>query len=72
MGALTLFLKLWHPKHVWTSTSREGETVSYAEAEAGAVRHGFARAQIIKAWDAVGDPERARISCGDSRKSRRS
>jgi lactate permease len=50
MGALTLFLKLWHPKQVWTSTSREGETVSYAEAEAGAVRHGFARAQIIKAW----------------------
>ena len=50
MGALTLFLKIWHPKQVWTSTSREGTTVSYAEAEAGAVRHGFTRAQVIKAW----------------------
>ena len=50
MGALTLFLKVWHPKQVWTSTSREGATVSYAEAEAGAVRHGFSRAQVLKAW----------------------
>jgi len=50
MGALTLFLKIWHPKQVWTSTSREGETVSYADAEAGRVRHGFSRAQIIQAW----------------------
>jgi lactate permease len=50
MGALTLFLKVWHPKQVWTSTSREGATVSHAEAEASAVRHGFSRAQIVKAW----------------------
>ena len=50
MGALTLFLKIWHPKEVWTSTSREGTTVSYAEAERSAVRHGFSRAQIVKAW----------------------
>jgi lactate permease len=50
MGALTLFLKIWHPREIWTSTSREGTTVSYAEAEAGAVRHGFTRAQIVKAW----------------------
>ncbi len=50
MGALTLFLKVWKPKHVWTSTSRDGATMSYAEAEAGAVRHGFTRAQIVKAW----------------------
>ncbi len=50
MGALALFLKVWHPKQVWTSTSREGATVSYAEAEASAVRHGFTRAQIVKAW----------------------
>ena len=50
MGALTLFLKIWHPKQVWTSTSREGATVSYAQAEAGAVRHGFSRAQVLKAW----------------------
>ena len=50
MGSLTLFLKIWHPKQVWTSTSREGTTVSYEEAEAGAVRHGFTRAQVMKAW----------------------
>src|SRR6185436_12390775 len=50
MGALTLFLKIWHPKEVWTSTTREGTTVSHAEAEASAVRHGFSRAQVIKAW----------------------
>jgi lactate permease len=50
MGALTLFLKVWHPTHVWTSTSRDGATMPYAEAEAGAVRHGFTRAQIVQAW----------------------
>src|SRR6266699_720487 len=50
MGTLTLFLKIWHPKQVWTSTSREGTTVSYAEAESTAVRHGFTRAQVVKAW----------------------
>ena len=50
MGALTVFLKYWHPKQVWTSTSREGATVSYAEAESQAVRHGFTRAQVMKAW----------------------
>jgi lactate permease len=50
MAALALFLKFWHPKRVWTSASREGETVSYEEAESKAVRHGFTRAQIIQAW----------------------
>jgi len=50
MAALALFLKFWHPKRIWTSASREGTTVSYAEAEAHAVRHGFTRAHIVKAW----------------------
>ena len=50
MGALALFLKVWHPKQVWTSASREGETIPYAEAQAKAVHHGFTRAQVIKAW----------------------
>jgi len=50
MAALALFLKIWHPKRVWTSASREGKTVSHAEAEASAVRHGFTRARIFKAW----------------------
>ena len=50
MGALTLFLKVWHPKRVWLSTSREGDTVSYAEAQAQRVGTGFTRAQVFKAW----------------------
>ena len=50
MGALTLFLKVWHPQRVWLSTSREGDTVSYAEAPAQRVGTGFSRAQVFKAW----------------------
>jgi lactate permease len=50
MGALTLFLKVWHPQRVWLSTSREGDTVSYAEAQTQRVDTGFTRAQVIKAW----------------------
>ena len=50
MGALTLFLKVWHPQRVWLSTSREGDTVSYAEAQAQRVGTGFSRAQVFKAW----------------------
>ena len=50
MGALTLFLKFWHPQRVWLSTSRDGDTVSYAEAQAQRVGTGFTRAQVMKAW----------------------
>jgi lactate permease len=50
MAALALFLKIWHPKTVWTSTTREGTPVSREEAERTAVRHGYSREQIIKAW----------------------
>ncbi len=50
MGALTLFLKFWHPKQVWLSTSREGTTVSYAEAQTQRVATGFSKAQVYKAW----------------------
>ena len=50
MGALTLFLKFWHPQRVWLSTSRDGDTVSYAEAQAQRVGTGFTRAQVYKAW----------------------
>ena len=50
MAALAIFLKFWHPRQVWTSASREGHTVAYAEAEAARVRHGFTRPQIVKAW----------------------
>jgi lactate permease len=50
MAALAIFLKFWHPRQVWTSASREGHTVAYADAEAARVRHGFTRPQIMKAW----------------------
>ena len=50
MGSLALFLKIWHPKEVWLSTSREGETVSHAEAEKQRVATGYSRAQVLKAW----------------------
>jgi lactate permease len=50
MGALTLFLKIWHPKQVWLSTSREGTTVSYAEAQTQRVASGYSKAQVYKAW----------------------
>ncbi len=50
MGSLTVFLKFWHPKEVWLSTSREGETVSHAEAQKQRVATGYSRAQVFKAW----------------------
>src|SRR6187401_1100902 len=50
MAALALFLKVWRPRMVWTSATREGVSVTHEEAEANAVKHGFTRAQIVKAW----------------------
>ena len=50
MGALALFLKVWHPKQVWLSTTREGATVSYAEAQTQRVASGYSKAQVYKAW----------------------
>ena len=50
MAALAGFLKIWHPRHVWTSASREGETLPYELALARAERHGFTRAHVVKAW----------------------
>jgi lactate permease len=50
MAALAFFLKFWQPARIWTSASREGATVSREEAEASAVKHGFARQQVVKAW----------------------
>ncbi len=50
MGALTLFLKVWHPKQVWLSTSREGETVSAEVAAKQRVATGYTTAQVFRAW----------------------
>ena len=64
MGALTLFLKFWHPKQVWTSTSREGAT---RVVRRGGVAGGAARLHPRaghEGLDAVGDPQRARLLVG--------
>ena len=50
MAALALFLKIWKPANVWTSVTREGETISAAQAEKNQVHHGYSRAEIIRAW----------------------
>ena len=50
MAALTLFLKMWKPANVWTSVTREGETISAAQAEKNQVHHGYSRAEVIRAW----------------------
>ena len=50
MGALTLFLKVWHPQQVWLSTRREGDTVSYADAQARASPPASRARRSCKAW----------------------
>jgi lactate permease len=52
MGALTLFLKVWHPKEIWTSTTREAgaEKPALGSVGAMAVGHNYSRSQVIKAW----------------------
>jgi lactate permease len=50
MAALALFLKIWHPARVWTSATRDGEVLTYEQAQAKAVHHGFSRSEIVKAW----------------------
>ncbi len=50
MGALTLFLKMWKPKNVWTSVTREGETISAADAAKKQVHHGYTSKEVVRAW----------------------
>ena len=50
MAALAAFLRVWHPKTIWTSASREGQTISREAARASAVAHGHSRALVVRAW----------------------
>jgi lactate permease len=50
MVCLALFLKVWHPKEIWTSVTREGKSVSAAEAERMSTRKRHAPALVRKAW----------------------
>ncbi len=50
MLALALFLKIWKPARVWQSVTRDGETISAAEAEKTQVHHGYTTGQVVRAW----------------------
>ena len=50
MAALTVFLKFWKPGQVWTSVTREGQTISAAEAERNQIHHGYSSGEIMRAW----------------------
>ena len=50
MAALTLFLKIWKPKNVWTSVTREGQTISAEQAEKNQVHHGYTTSEVARAW----------------------
>ncbi len=50
MVALALFLKVWHPKRIWLSVTRQGESVSAEEAARTANHKRHDRALVKKAW----------------------
>lgn len=50
MASLVLFLKVWKPKTVMLETTRNSESVSYAESRKRFVGHGFTRKEVISAW----------------------
>ncbi|MDQ3259938.1 MAG: L-lactate permease [Pseudomonadota bacterium] len=50
MAALAAFLKIWQPGNVWTSVTRDGQTVSAAEAEKNRIHHGYSSAEVMRAW----------------------
>ena len=64
MAALAAFLKVWHPKTIWTSASREGQTISREAARASAVAARPFPGPRPPGLDAVGHPERARVPLG--------
>ena len=59
-------------KQVWTSTSREGATVSYARSGSRCGATWLHARPGPQGVDAVGDPQRARLRCGVCRRSRTS
>jgi len=50
MVSLTLFLRVWKPKKVWTSPSLRGNDVSAAEAKPPQPVVAHSRAELIAAW----------------------
>lgn len=49
MGSLILFLRVWHPKTVWTSASLKGRETEAASRRAEKVET-YTRAEIVRAW----------------------
>lgn len=50
MVALAAFLKVWHPKRIWLSVTRQGQSVSSQEAADSAQLKRHDRALVKKAW----------------------
>ena len=47
MAALAMFLKVWHPAEIWTSTNG---TASYSSNGEKRANHGYTRSQVVRAW----------------------
>jgi lactate permease len=50
MAAVALFLKVWHPKQVWTSAEPGAASVSWEEARRLHASHGHSKEQVRRAW----------------------
>jgi lactate permease len=50
MLSVALFLKFWHPQHVWLSAGAGGGTVPRDLAEKERINHNHARDRVIAAW----------------------
>ena len=50
MTCLILFLRVWQPKTIWTSTTMRGRDTSNAAQEAPAAVETYSRAELVRAW----------------------
>ncbi|MBK4737240.1 L-lactate permease [Noviherbaspirillum pedocola] len=50
MVCLTLFLKVWKPAQIWTSTAGKFSGSSGDAPNAGSERHSYTNAEVMKAW----------------------
>ena len=50
MTCLILFLRVWQPKTIWTSTTMRGRDTSNTAQEAPAALETYSRAELVRAW----------------------
>jgi len=50
MACLILFLRVWQPKTIWTSTTMKGHDGSNAAQAAPAAAETYSRAELVRAW----------------------